>query len=97
TAGLAIVGAKVAMLPALNLGVSFTSVALTPAEGSMIPRVVPRAQLQTAMGIFNLPLQASFALGFAFLGPLLVAIAGPSAVLAVVTALYIAATVACIG
>ena len=97
TAGLAVVGANVPMLLALNLGVSFTSVALTPAEGSMIPRVVPRAQLQTAMGIFNLTLQASFALGFAFLGPLLVAIAGPSAVLAVVTALYIAATVACIG
>lgn len=63
----------------------------------MIPRVVPKAQLQTAMGIFNLTLQASFALGFAFLGPLLVTIAGPSAVLAVVTALYVAATVACIG
>jgi DHA3 family macrolide efflux protein-like MFS transporter len=97
TAGLAIAGANVPMLLALNLGVSFTSVALTPAEGSMIPRVVPREQLQTAMGIFNLTLQASFALGFAFLGPLLVAVAGPSAVLAVVTALYIAATVACIG
>ena len=97
TAGLAIAGSNVPLLLALNLGVSFTSVALTPAEGSMIPRVVPRAQLQTAMGIFNLTLQASFALGFAFLGPLLVAVAGPSAVLAVVTALYVAATVACIG
>ena len=97
TAGLAAAGANVPMLLALNLGVSLTSVALTPAEGSMIPRVVPRAQLQTAMGIFNLTLQASFALGFAFLGPLLVTIAGPSAVLAVVTALYVAASVACIG
>jgi len=97
TAGLAVAGANVPMLLALNLGVSLTSVALTPAEGSMIPRVVPRAQLQTAMGIFNLTLQGSFALGFAFLGPLLVTVAGPSAVLAVVTALYIAATVACIG
>jgi DHA3 family macrolide efflux protein-like MFS transporter len=97
TAGLALAGANVPMLLALNLGISFTSVVLTPAEGSMIPRVVPRAQLQTAMGIFNLTLQGSFALGFAFLGPLLVTIAGPSAVLAVVTFLYIAATVACIG
>ena len=97
TAGLALAGANVPMLLALNLGVSLTSVALTPAEGSMIPRVVPRAQLQTAMGIFNLTLQGSFAIGFAFLGPLLVTIAGPSAVLAVVTALYVAASVACIG
>ena len=97
TAGLALAGANVPVLLALNLGISFTSVVLTPAEGSMIPRVVPRAQLQTAMGIFNLTLQASFALGFAFLGPLLVTIAGPSSVLGVVTCLYIAATLACIG
>src|SRR5688572_30580447 len=97
TAGLAMAGANVPVLLALNLGISFTSVALTPAEGSMIPRVVPRAQLQTAMGIFNLTLQASFALGFAFLGPVLVTIAGPSSVLGVVTCLYIAATLACVG
>jgi len=97
TAGLALAGVNVGLLLALNLGISFTSVILTPAEGSMIPRVVPKAQLQTAMGIFNLTLQASFAIGFAFLGPLLVTIAGPSAVLAVVTFLYVAATVACIG
>ena len=35
----------------------------------MIPRIVPKAQLETAMGVFNLTLQASFAVGFAFLGP----------------------------
>lgn len=95
--GLALSGANVPMLLALNLGVSLTSVALTPAEGSMIPRVVPKAQLETAMGIFNLTLQGSFAVGFAFVGPLLVTISGPSAVLGVVTALYIGAAVACIG
>ena len=97
TLGLALAGANVPMLLALNLGISLTSVALTPAEGSMIARVVPKAQLQTAMGVFNLTLQASFAVGFAFLGPVLVTISGPSAVLAVVTALYGAATLACIG
>jgi MFS family permease len=97
TLGLAMAGANVPVLLALNLGISFTSVALTPAEGSMIPRVVPRAQLQTAMGIFNLTLQGSFALGFAFLGPLLVTFAGPSSVLGVVACLYIAAALACAG
>ena len=95
--GLALSGANLPVLLALNLGVSLTSVALTPAEGSMIPRVVPAGQLSTAMGIFNLTLQASFAIGFAFIGPLLVTVAGPSAVLAVVASLYIAATIACIG
>ena len=97
TVGLALAGADVPLLLALNLGISLTSVALTPAEGSMIPRVVPHEQLETAMGVFNLTLQASFALGFAFLGPLLVTVSGPSSVLAVVAALYVAATLACIG
>jgi DHA3 family macrolide efflux protein-like MFS transporter len=92
TLGLALAGANVAMLLALNLGISLTTVVLTPAEASMIPRIVPKPQLETAMGVFNITLQASFAVGFAFLGPLLVAIAGPSFVLAVVTVFYAAAT-----
>jgi len=97
TAGLALAGAHIPIILALNLGVSLMSVALTPAEGSMIPRVVPKAQLETAMSVFNLTLQASFAVGFAFLGPLLVTVANPSFVLGVVTAFYIAASIACIG
>jgi len=97
TAGLALAGAHIAMVLALNLGVSLMSVALTPAEGSMIPRVVPKAQLEVAMSVFNLTLQASFAIGFAFLGPLMVSIAGPSFVLGVVTVFYVAASLACFG
>ena len=97
TLGLAIAGANVAVLLVLNLGISLTTVVLTPAEASMIPRIVPKAQLETAMGIFNLTLQASFAVGFAFLGPLIVTIAGPSFVLGVVVAFYAAATVATFG
>jgi MFS family permease len=97
TLGLAIAGVNVAMLLLLNLGISLTTVVLTPAEASMIPRIVPKGQLETAMGIFNLTLQASFAVGFAFLGPLLVTIAGPSFVLGVVVAFYAAATVVTVG
>ena len=97
TAGLALAGMHIALVLALNLGVSLMSVALTPAEGSMIPRVVPKAQLETAMSVFNLTLQGSFAVGFAFLGPLMVSIAGPSFVLGVVTAFYVAASIACFG
>ena len=96
TLGLALAGANVPVLLVLNLGISFTTVMLTPAEAAMIPRIVSRAQLETAMGVFNLTLQASFAVGFAFLGPLLVTIAGPSFVLGVVTVLYVAATIACL-
>lgn len=98
TFGLAVAGANVAVLLLLNLGISLTTVVLTPAEASMIPRIVPTSQLETAMGIFNLTLQASFAAGFALLGPLLVTLtASPSLVLAVVTAFYAGATVATFG
>jgi MFS family permease len=97
TAGLALAGVNIPVVLALNLCVSLMSVALTPAEGSMIPRVVPKEQLETAMSVFNLTLQASFAVGFAFFGPLLVTLAGPSFVLAVVTLFYVAASIACIG
>jgi DHA3 family macrolide efflux protein-like MFS transporter len=97
TLGLALAGTNVPVLLLLNLGISFTTVMLTPAEAAMIPRIVGRTQLETAMGVFNLTLQASFAIGFAFLGPLLVTIAGPSFVLGVVTVFYVAATIACLG
>jgi MFS family permease len=97
TIGLAIAGANVAVLLILNLGISLTTVVLTPAEAAMIPRIVPKSQLETAMGIFNLTLQASFAIGFAFLGPLMVSVAGPSFVLGVVAAFYAAATIATFG
>src|SRR3954470_7422521 len=97
TLGLAIAGANVAVLLLLNLGISLTTVVLTPAEAALIPRIVPSGQLETAMGIFNLTLQAAFAVGFAFLGPLLVTIAGPSFVLGVVAVFYAAATLATFG
>lgn len=93
TVGLAMAGANVALLLLLNLGISLTTVLLTPAEASMIPRIVATPLLAPAMGIFNLTLQASFAVGFAFLGPLLVTLAGPSFVLAVVAVFYLAATI----
>ncbi len=96
TLGLALAGANVPVLLLLNLGISFTTVMLTPAEAAMIPRIVGRDQLETAMGVFNLTLQASFGIGFAFLGPLLVTVAGPSFVLGVVAVLYVAATFACL-
>ena len=92
--GLALAGTNIPMLLILNLGISLTTVILTPAEASMIPRIVPKSELETAMGVFNLTLQASFAVGFAFLGPLLVTIAGPSFVLGVVVGFYAAATIA---
>jgi MFS family permease len=94
TLGLALAGANVALLLLLNLGISLTTIVLTPAEAAMIPRIVPTPHLETAMGIFNLTLQGAFAIGFALLGPLIVSIAGPSFVLGVVAVFYAAATLA---
>ena len=54
----------------------------------MIPEVVPRRQLLSANGVFTLTLNAAFALGFALLGPLVINIAGPQAVILVVAGLY---------
>ena len=62
----------------------------------MIPTLVPRNQLLAANGIFTLTLNAAFALGFALLGPLVVKIAGPQAlIILVVAALYFVAAVFC--
>ena len=61
----------------------------------MIPVLVPRRQLLAANGVFTLTLNAAFALGFALLGPLVVKIAGPQALILVVAGLYFLAAVFC--
>ena len=72
----------------LNILVSTITVFFAPAELAMIPVLVPRQQLLAANGIFTLTLNAAFALGFALLGPLVVKVAGPTAVIVVVAGLY---------
>jgi hypothetical protein len=62
----------------------------------MIPVLVPRPQLLAANGVFTLTLNAAFALGFALLGPLVVNVASPEAVILVVAALYFLAALFCI-
>jgi MFS family permease len=66
-----------------------------PAETAMIPLVVRREQLLTANGLFVLGLQASFALGFAVLGPLMVVLTGVNPLIAIVAGTYILAGVLC--
>src|SRR6478672_2953745 len=89
-----------AAVSALVMSFLLPTILLSAVAGVLVDRldvrwamIVPKAQLQTAMGIFNLTLQASFAVGFAFLGPIVVAMAGPSVVLVVVTVFYAAATI----
>src|SRR5215203_977462 len=94
--GLYLVGANFALILLLNIFVSSVTVFFAPAELAMIPKVVPRSQLLVANGIFTLTLNAAFAVGFALLGPLVINIAGPEAVILVVAVLYLVAAVLCI-
>ena len=91
-----LVGGHLALILILNTFISTVTVFFAPAEAAMIPAIVERKQLLAANGIFTLTQNAAFALGFALLGPLVVNIAGPQAVIIVVAGLYFLAAVFCI-
>ena len=88
-------GTNFALILLLNVSISTITVFFAPAEAAMIPVLVPRGQLMAANGIFTLTLNAAFALGFALLGPLVVNVANPEAVILVVAALYFLAAAFC--
>jgi MFS family permease len=90
-----LVGTNLALILILNVTVSTITVFFAPAEAAMIPVLLPRGQLLAANGIFTLTLNGAFALGFALLGPLVVNLASPEAVILVVAALYFLAAVFC--
>ncbi len=69
---------NVVVLYAITAIVATLTTFFAPAETAMIPLVVKRSDLMTANGLFVLGLQASFALGFAVLGPLVLGVTGPS-------------------
>jgi MFS family permease len=93
--GLFLVGDNFLFILLLNIFVSTVTVFFAPAEAAMIPEVVPRHQLLAANGVFTLTLNAAFAVGFALLGPLVINLAGPQAVILVVAALYLVAAGFC--
>ena len=90
-----LVGTNLALILVLNVTVSTITVFFAPAEAAMIPVLLPRSQLLAANGIFTLTLNGAFALGFALLGPLVVNVANPEAVILVVAGLYFLAAVFC--
>ncbi|MEP6637899.1 MAG: MFS transporter [Chloroflexota bacterium] len=94
-AALYLVGTNLAAILLLNVAISTITVFFAPAELAMIPVLVPRKQLLAANGIFTLTLNAAFALGFALLGPLVVNVASPEAVILVVAGLYFLAALFC--
>jgi MFS family permease len=90
-----LVGDNLVGIYLLNIFISTVTVFFGPAEAAMIPMVVPRRQLLSANGVFTLTLNAAFALGFALVGPLVVKIAGPQALIILVAALYFVAAAFC--
>jgi MFS family permease len=77
------------------LVVSTATVFFTPAEAAMIPAVVPRQQLVSANGLFTLTLNGAFAIGYAFLGPLVTTLSSPEYSIILVAILYGIAAIFC--
>ncbi len=76
--------------------ISTLSTFFGPAEIAMIPIVVPRKQLLAANSLHIITLQASFFLGFALLGPLVVTVAGQTALLVMVAGFYLVGALLCL-
>jgi MFS family permease len=80
----------------LNFAVSTVTVFFAPAEAAMIPTLVPRPLLLAANSIFTFTLNGAFAIGFAALGPLVVTLTSPHALILVVAVLYLIAAGFCL-
>ena len=89
------VGDNLALLYLLMILVATITTFFGPAEASMIPFLVPKSQLLAANGLFTLTMNVAFALGFALVGPFLVAIASPQVLIIVVAVLYFVAAGFC--
>jgi MFS family permease len=92
---LLLAGQNLVAIYVLNIFVATVTTFFAPAEASMIPMLVPRGQLLAANGLFTLTMNAAFALGFALLGPLVVTLAGPEALVGLVGLLYLMAALFC--
>jgi MFS family permease len=79
----------------LTVVISTLTTFFGPAEAAMIPVIVPRKQLLAANSLHVFTLQASFFLGFALVGPLLVNLAGQTVLLMAVAASYLIGAVLC--
>jgi MFS family permease len=90
-----LVGNNLLFLYLLMVFVSTVTTFFGPAEASMIPSLVPKTQLLAANGLFTLTMNVAFALGFALLGPFVVAIASAELLILIVAILYFVAAVFC--
>jgi MFS family permease len=82
------VGANVPLILVINLFVATMTAFFAPAELTAIPRIVDRRHLMAANSVFVLTINATFAIGFGFLGPLLLTTAGADVVFVVVAVMF---------
>lgn len=83
-----IVGTNVPLILGINLFVATVTAFFVPAELTALPRLVDRRQLMAANSTFVLTINATFAIGFGFFGPLLLTTAGVGAVYVVVAVMF---------
>jgi len=80
------VGTNVLLIYALNLLIATVTAFFAPAELTSIPRIVQRGHLMAANSVFVLTVNATFAIGFGFLGPLLLTTTGNATAIYVIVA-----------
>ena len=93
---LLLVQSDLALIYLLTVVISTLTTFFGPAEAAIIPVIVPRNQLLAANSLYLFTLQASFFLGFALIGPLVVNVAGHSALLIIVAASYLIGAALCL-
>ena len=72
----------------INFLVAIATAVFAPAELTAIPRIVDRRHLMAANSIFILTINATFAIGFGFLGPLVLNVLGSTAVYVLVSVMF---------
>jgi len=82
------VGDHVPLILFINLFVATMTAVFAPAELTSIPRIVQRRHLMAANSVFVLTINATFAIGFGFLGPLLLTTSGAVTVYVVVAVMF---------
>ena len=82
------VGNQVGLILVINFFIATVTAFFAPAELTAIPRLVDRRNLMAANSVFVLTVNATFAIGFGFLGPLLLTTSGVNAVYIVVAAMF---------
>ncbi|MGI8659176.1 MAG: MFS transporter [Candidatus Limnocylindria bacterium] len=72
----------------INFVVATATAVFAPAELTSIPRIVDKRHLMAANSIFILTINATFAIGFGFLGPLVLNVLGSTAVYVIVALMF---------